>query len=192
MVSDAQRRQIVIEETVAEAFRAVSQIETGKRLEDQGKVMQADSHKKLNALFEYATAMGFDLQEEASRIEAAAAKRQAVIIDMPPPAPKLKTTAPNPMPRPPTIREFVLAEAQSAYPNPVLAADLRQTYETRYGHSIHHKSIGMTLYRLSQERRAAIKRQGQSDWYFIPEDRRIDKLQAGNNDAELDFEEIPN
>lgn len=69
-------------------------------------------------------------------------------------------------PAPPKIKDYVLQAAEAAYPNPVRAADLRQRLRDA-GHDIHDKTIGMTLYRLSQEDLAPIRREGR-DWYFVP------------------------
>lgn len=67
-----------------------------------------------------------------------------------------------------TIKDQVAAAARDSYPNPVRASALRKQLEVS-GLSIHEKTIGMTLYRLSRE--GVIRRQGW-DWFFVPESQR--------------------
>lgn len=64
-----------------------------------------------------------------------------------------------------TIRDMVLEEAQAAYPEPVRATPLRVRLEQRRGESLHEKTIGMTLYRLSKD--GLVTRKGR-DWFFVP------------------------
>ena len=70
--------------------------------------------------------------------------------------------------RPKTIKDHVLEAAQQAYPNPIRASALRRLLEEK-GIKVHEKTIGMTLYRLSQ--RGLLTRMGW-DWTFVPEDQR--------------------
>ena len=65
------------------------------------------------------------------------------------------------------IKDWVLNAAQEAYPNPVRAADLRRAI-WRLGHEVHEKTVGMTLYRLSQTIPPLVTRRGKLDWYYIP------------------------
>ncbi len=63
-----------------------------------------------------------------------------------------------------TIREEVLAIAIGTHPNPVRATPLRKQLEKTRG-PLHEKTVGMTLYRLSQE--GLMRRLGR-DWFFVP------------------------
>ena len=72
----------------------------------------------------------------------------------------------------PTVREFILQEAQKSYPEPVRAGDLRRRMHEQYGAQVHEKTFGMTLYRLSKEDLPPIQRRGRQDWYFVPEEDR--------------------
>ncbi|WP_435640724.1 hypothetical protein [Micavibrio aeruginosavorus] len=64
-----------------------------------------------------------------------------------------------------TIKEGILEEAEKAYPKPVRASQLRKVLERRRGETLHEKTIGMTLYRLSKQ--SLVRRDGW-DWYFVP------------------------
>jgi hypothetical protein len=68
-----------------------------------------------------------------------------------------------------TVKDFILSEAQQAHPNPVRASELRKKLEAQ-GLKLHEKTVGMSLYRLSQER--MVERRGKADWYFVPESER--------------------
>lgn len=84
-------------------------------------------------------------------------------------APTPLTRASYGSPEPPSVKEFVLREAEAAHPNPVRASALRKLYQDKFGPELHEKTIGMTLYRLS--RKQALRRRG-IDWYFVPETER--------------------
>lgn len=75
-------------------------------------------------------------------------------------------TVPKTLSKRPSIKELVLIEAQKAYPNPIRAANVRQTLEAIREEKLHEKTIGMTLYRLLKE--GKLRREGW-DWYFLKE-----------------------
>jgi hypothetical protein len=79
----------------------------------------------------------------------------------------------------PTVQQFTLVQAEARYPGPVFAAELRKEYERLYGHAVHEKTFGMTLYRLSQMDYAPIRREKRADWYFIPPDERTARGMGG-------------
>jgi hypothetical protein len=62
-----------------------------------------------------------------------------------------------------TIRDLVLEAAHQAFPNPIRASAVRKDIERLRGSQLHEKTIGMTLYRLSQE--GLVRRSG-IDWFF--------------------------
>lgn len=67
-----------------------------------------------------------------------------------------------------SVKDFVLAQVRQAYPQPILASEIRQMIEN-LGHDVHEKTVGMTLYRLSKKHR--VRREGK-EWYFVPEEDR--------------------
>lgn len=64
-----------------------------------------------------------------------------------------------------TIREIVLDQLKMAGPRGTKAAHIRRVVENILGRQIHYKTIGMTLFRLSQKDLA--KREGLM-WFFVP------------------------
>lgn len=66
-----------------------------------------------------------------------------------------------------TIKIRIIEEAKKAYPNPVLARDLKALFEEERGVALGSKTVGMSLYRLSTE--GKMRREGVKDWYFVPE-----------------------
>ena len=87
------------------------------------------------------------------------------------PLPKIdKSTG---LPKPKTIKKLVLEEAKAVYPEPIRARAIREKLEALRGEVLHEKTIGMTLYRLLKE--GALRRNNW-DWYYIPEDERLEKL----------------
>jgi hypothetical protein len=72
---------------------------------------------------------------------------------------------PNAILSPPPMREFALAYLMDAGDAGSRAAPIREKYERKYGVTIHEKTVGMTLYRLSKENK--VRRTGQT-WFFVP------------------------
>ena len=91
---------------------------------------------------------------EAPVVDAAAAATLAAMSD----TPKFDMT----------IKDFILSEAGRDYPEPVRAADLRRRLINQYGVTVHEKTFGMTLYRLSKETPPRMRRQGKQDWCRRP------------------------
>lgn len=116
----------------------------------------------------YVTAelFGFDLVTAASAVAHREASAETLSPSPPPPPPP---PPPATLSRPKSIRDFVLEAAERAYPNAVRASELRKRLEQQGG-SIHEKTIGMTLYRLSRD--GTIRREGKADWFFVPPDQR--------------------
>jgi len=83
---------------------------------------------------------------------------EAVQADIPPVAPA----------RSPGIKGLILAQVKAAHPKPIRASELRDYLKTR-GYFVHDKTVGMTLYRLSQDK--SVRRDGW-DWFFVPEAER--------------------
>jgi hypothetical protein len=65
----------------------------------------------------------------------------------------------------PKVRDIVLDQLRGAGNSGAKAAAVRQYIETTYSTKIHEKTVGMTLYRLSQDN--AVHRKGQI-WFFGP------------------------
>ena len=74
-----------------------------------------------------------------------------------------KQASAAPIERPP-IRSIVLDQLNAAGPEGVKAADLRAYIERTFGDPIHEKTVGMTLYRLSQD--GAVRRDGHT-WFLV-------------------------
>jgi hypothetical protein len=70
------------------------------------------------------------------------------------------------LPPPSSIREAVLDLAKAAFPQAVFAAELRKALEKQRGGTLHDKTIGMTLYRLSKD--GLMRREGQKNWFYVP------------------------
>ncbi|WP_341914046.1 hypothetical protein [Ferrovibrio terrae] len=68
-----------------------------------------------------------------------------------------------------TVRELVLEMLAIAYPQPLRAKTINDRLAADHGLEMHEKTVGMTLYRLSQIHMS--KRKG-FDWYFVPENER--------------------
>jgi hypothetical protein len=64
-----------------------------------------------------------------------------------------------------SIREAVIEELRSAGSKGARASEIRQKVEKRLGRQLHYKTIGMTLYRLSEKGKA--RREGLT-WYSAP------------------------
>lgn len=70
-----------------------------------------------------------------------------------------------PISKRPPIREIVIDQLKEAGAKGARAADIRQYIERVYDPDIHEKTVGMTLYRLSQ--RDIVRRRGLR-WFFVP------------------------
>lgn len=68
-----------------------------------------------------------------------------------------------------TVRELVLEMLANSYPEPLRAKTINERLAANHGLEMHEKTVGMTLYRLSQIHMS--KRKG-FDWYFVPENER--------------------
>lgn len=84
---------------------------------------------------------------------------------------------------PPTIRELVLSLLQGAGTKGSKAGPIRRTVEAALNRQIHYKTIGMTLYRLSQENLA--HRDGFT-WFFGPSPSDETKKPGGGSPGPLD------
>lgn len=80
----------------------------------------------------------------------------------------------------PSVKVFVLNALRAAYPSHVYAAALRDQLR-QHGADIHSKTVGMTLYRLSQE--GLVRREG-TRWYFVPKNEAT----PAPEDAEVDLD----
>lgn len=130
---------------------------------DEGNARQDELQQIAKGLYETANTFGFDLSVEqalANRVSA-----QSPTAPIPAPA-EPEVIEPN---RTQPIREIILEWARMAFPQPVRAAQLRRRLKERFSLEVHEKTVGMTLYRLSQ--RGSMKRQG-FDWYYVPESER--------------------
>jgi len=63
------------------------------------------------------------------------------------------------------IKDIILDLLRDAYPQSLKARQIKERLEAKIGRSVHEKTPGMTLYRLSKERK--VRRAGR-DWYFAP------------------------
>lgn len=108
------------------------------------------------------------------------AKINAIIPDPDavPPAvgPVVPTSEPEPEPQhdahadsEPSIREMVIESLRKAFPMGRIASDIRRAIESRRKTKLHDKTIGMTLYRLSQAEPPMARREG-TTWFFVPPD----------------------
>lgn len=78
-------------------------------------------------------------------------------------------TPQHPMPsgKTPTVRDALLSRLAGLHPMGTKAASLRTFLEQTYAMKLHEKTVGMTLYRLSQEDPPKVRRQGHT-WFFSP------------------------
>lgn len=109
--------------------------------------------------FDVVAAMAAISAQEAAQSPGAA---PAIPMEQPP-------QPPPPAHERPTIKAFVMKAAESAYPEPVRARDLRTQYMEQFKTELHEKTVGMTLYR--QLGKGLLRRKG-FDWYFVPENER--------------------
>lgn len=133
--------------------------------------MRAEGAQLMERARDAADLLGFDLDNAfdrwASYVESLQVTEGATVIDLNDAAPATSLQRDSERP---TVREFILAEAEAAAPGPVRAADLRRKYEEKYGLTVHEKTFGMSLYRLSLLE--YMRREGHADWFFIPEHQR--------------------
>jgi hypothetical protein len=101
-------------------------------------------------------------KELAAQISACAAVAKQFGVDLatPPAADRIQGGR--------SIKAMVLQATEDAFPLPVQAAEVRRALGSN-GYTIHEKTVGMTLYRLSVSQR--VRRDG-LDWYFIPQPAR--------------------
>lgn len=66
----------------------------------------------------------------------------------------------------PTVRVGLLNKLQDLHPKGSKAAELQAFLENTYSMKLHDKTVGMTLYRLSQEK--LVRREGHV-WFFVPQ-----------------------
>jgi hypothetical protein len=69
-------------------------------------------------------------------------------------------------PERPTLKEIALSRLKAAGNAGSKAADIREFIQKNYGAEIHEKSVGMTLYRLSEE--GLVRREGHT-WFIVQE-----------------------
>jgi len=74
-----------------------------------------------------------------------------------------------------TIRDMVLEQLKAAGERGTRAAPIRAHIEKVLGRELHYKTVGMTLYRLSE--RGQARREGFT-WYFVPLDEAEKKNPA--------------
>jgi len=67
----------------------------------------------------------------------------------------------------PRIKDIVLDCLKAAGPEGTKAAKIKRYIESTYLADIHEKTVGMTLYRLSQSKEKPVRREGQT-WFFVP------------------------
>lgn len=131
------------------------------RLNEQQQVLQ----QLANQCYSAANLFQFDLASELARAPPdmipAGTSTTEFQIDLKPNVSEAKT---------PTVKEFIVERARLAFPKPVRAAALRRAFEEMSNKTVHDKTFGMSLYRLSLE--GVMKREGNADWYFVPEDQR--------------------
>lgn len=147
-----------------------------RELMTRANELRAEGTSMMERARDAADLLGFDIEEALDRW--ALFMERADTAYGPPQTIDLNAAAPAVLERRlederPTVREFILAEALAAAPGPVRAADLRKKYEEKYALTVHEKTFGMTLYRLSE--RDFMRREGHADWYFIPEHARPPK-----------------
>jgi hypothetical protein len=155
--------------------RATQEAEQHQAALVEAQARQEGARSRYNLLVTSAEAIGLNLNEliearqKAEALEAAAPVAQPVVrIDMSAPVER------------PTVRDFVLHEAEKAFPGAVRAATLRTRFLEVFGVPVHEKTFGMTLYRLSREETQKMRRQGKQDWYFVPEDPEAAERRAAS------------
>lgn len=164
-MSDSQPDPAVVAATVNK-FRelgeqwaaAQEQIDQAEQTVASWKAWQEQIGQQAQQCYSTATLFGFDLNE-AYNAAAATNFAQAVAIPVDPVTPKFNMT----------VREFIRKEAENAFPSPVRASALRRKLKETYGLEVHEKTIGMTLYRMSQQDPPLMRREGRQDWFFVPD-----------------------
>jgi hypothetical protein len=76
------------------------------------------------------------------------------------------------------VRDLVIDRLQGAGNGGTKASDIRKFVQSTLGTTIHPKTAGMTLYRLSKEDPPLARREGQT-WFFVPA-----KAETGNPGAD--------
>jgi len=124
--------------------------EIKKVLEEKQKI-KSDLLQSLQDCEAAARLFGFDIWKESSNLDSGEPLQP----------PKLEKSK--------SVKEFVFEEAKQAYPNPVKASELRKKLEAERNETVHDKTVGMTLYRLSQDR---VLRREKHNWFYVPEENR--------------------
>lgn len=132
------------------------QIEDARRWLADKEARQAQIQAEVHQLQAVGLKVGVDV------FAAATAAASAV----PSEARKEVEVIPEPSPSGIVVKDFVLVEAEKAFPNPVRASDLNAKLK-ELGYEVHPKTIGMSLYRWSVKK--LIRREG-ADWFYVPKD----------------------
>lgn len=166
-MQDAQHQSDSAKQQVVAIFRALATRyrDNAARIA-QIQAEQAELARRVDDCYAAARLLGFDVIAEAAADGA------------PPPAAPLSQGQASQPPLPLTqaapssinIKKFIIDAAQSAYPNPIRATDIRKKLADR-GIQVHEKTVGMSLYRLSKQH--IVQRNG-VDWFFVqPQQRKL-------------------
>ena len=151
--------------------------ETAQQNVERTQAHQQALMAQINDCFAAARLFGFDLLAEFKH-EAKGDPTQLPLQGPDPIAPPLSPVAAASASRGHRkIKDLVLEEAKDAHPSPVRAAEIRRKLATQ-GRAIHEKTVGMTLYRLSEV--GCVRRDGW-DWYFVPPDQRAPRKLNGHS-----------
>jgi hypothetical protein len=166
---------------VADIFREWSEnqaaIEDAQRLIQRHQARQAELVSSHGECVIAGKVFGFDLEAEYREwVQGGAPGADSDNFEArPTPAPVVSARRP--------VREIILEAAERAHPAPVRAADLRRLVAEQ-GLAVHEKTVGMTLYRLSQTGQM-FRRAGTIDWYFKPK-AEVEKSTAPEDELEAE------
>lgn len=155
---DFARTNAIIEEAKAEIGRQQNLIAAAQGGLDQ---LRANAWK----LQEAGVVMGYDLFKLMEQTRPRASEPEIGPPSMPPP-----TAITEPPLAEFSVKDFVLEQVRSAYPEFATAAAIQAKLK-ELGHAVHPKTVGMSLYRWSKE--GLIRRDGKANWIYVPEDERL-------------------
>jgi hypothetical protein len=143
-----------------EFHRATTREAQAKALLDEASAIKKNVNEQYAKLLIMAELFEFDLKEEYRNHT----EKQGRLRIQPEPPSGITDLSESPAQMPKSIKDYLIAAAHRAYPNPIRASLMRQEIES-IGISIHENTVGMTLHRLLRD--GVLRRDGR-DWFFVP------------------------
>lgn len=128
-------------------------IEEAQKYIAKTEARQADIQSEVQQMQRVGLRMGVDMYAAAEAVAGDDDNQSEAQSQVAPQSPRQELS----------VKHFVLAEAQDAWPKPVRATALNLKLR-QMGHDVHPKSVGMSLYRWLKK--GLVRREG-LDWYYV-------------------------